>query len=69
MDAQYLRLEKLFRKLYDGVRQGEVDEAFDRDFSRYDSQVESVWCIAKSWSVNWFYLTLVVVLIAVAVIR
>lgn len=68
MDAQYLRLERLFRKLYDGVRQGEVDEPFDMNFTRYDSQVEPLWRIAKSWSVLWFYLTLVLVLTVVAVI-
>ena len=68
MDAQYLRLERLFRKLYDGVRQGEVDEPFDMNFTRYNSQVEPVWRIAKSWSVVWFYLTLVVVLIVFSVV-
>ena len=68
MDAQYLRLERLFRKLYDGVRRGEVDEPFDMDVTRYSSEVESMWSIAKSWSVLWFYLILVVVLIVVAVV-
>ncbi len=68
MVAQYLRLERLFRKLYDGVRHGEVTEPFDMNFIRYSSEVESMWCIAKSWSVLWFYLILVVVLIGVAVV-
>ena len=68
MDAQYLRLERLFRKLYDGVRQGDVHEPFDMNFIRYNSQVESVWRIAISWSVVWFYLILVVVLIVIAVV-
>jgi len=67
MDAQYLRLERLFRKLYDGVRKGEHDEPFDMNFTRYDSQVDPLWRIAKSWSVLWLYLTLVFVLtVAVA---
>jgi hypothetical protein len=68
MDAQNLRLERLFRKLYDGVRRGEVDEPFDMNFIRYNNQVESVLRIAISWSVVWFYLTLVVALIAIAVV-
>ena len=68
MDAQYLRLERLFRKLYDGVRQGDVDEPFDMNIIPYNSQVESVWRIAISWSVVWFYLILVVVLIVIAVV-
>ena len=68
MDAQYLRLERLFRKLYDGVRKGEVAEPFDMDFSRYDKEVDGLTRIAWSWSVRWFYLTLVVVLGVIAVI-
>ncbi len=63
-----MRLERLFLKLYDGVRQGDVDEPFDMNFIRYNSEVESVWRIAKSWSVLWFYLILVVVLIVIAVV-
>ena len=69
MDAQYLRLERLFRKLYDGVRKGEVDEPFDMNFTRYESQVRPLWCIAISWSVVWFYLVLVLVLIVVALVN
>lgn len=68
MDAQYLRLERLFRKLYDGVRKGEVGEPFDMNFVRYNDQIAPLWPTAISWSVVWFYLTLVVVLIVVAVV-
>jgi hypothetical protein len=38
------------------------------NFIRYNNQVESVLRIAISWSVVWFYLTLVVALIAIAVV-
>lgn len=62
MDAQYLRQERLFRKLYDGVRGGEVEEPFSMDFRRYSKEVAHVIRIAISWSVIWFYLTLVAVL-------
>ena len=64
LDARYLRLEKLYRKLYDGVRQGEVDDPFTMDFSRYTSSVESHRQIAWTWSVGGFYGTLLAVLIA-----
>ena len=55
MDAQYLRLGRIFRRLYDGVRQGEVDEPFAMDFRRYAKCEQSVLRIAFSWSVGWIY--------------
>jgi len=58
MDAQYLRQERLFRKLYDGVRKGEIAEPFDMNFKKYEEDVDGVFDIALSWSVFWFYLTL-----------
>ena len=63
MDAKYLRLEKLFRALHDGVRSGKVQEPFDMNFMRYDKTVEGLAKVAISWSVAWFYLTLIVILI------
>lgn len=69
MDAQYLRQERLFRKLYDAVRKGEVSEPFDMGFSRYNKDVPHVVRIAISWSVLWFYLTLVVVLGVLALVN
>lgn len=62
MDAQYLRQERLFRKLYAGVRRGEVADPFHMDFLRYNKEVHTVGRIAISWSVLWFYLALVIVL-------
>lgn len=62
MDARYLRQEKLFRELYEGVRKGEVPEPFDMNFMRYNKKVDDVLVVAFSWSVLWFYLTLVVIL-------
>ena len=66
LDAQYLRRERLFRKLYDGVRQSEVNEPFDMNIAPYDTRVEAVWRIAMSWSVRWYYLVLILVLSVVA---
>ncbi len=68
LDAKYLRLERLFRKLYDDVRAGQVAEPFDMNFLRYDNDVASLARIAISWSVLWFYLTLVVILIVLALV-
>ena len=63
LDAHYLRLERLFRRLYDGVRRGEVPEPFDMNFVRYEADEQSTLRIAFSWSVGWFYGTLLVVLL------
>ena len=62
LDAQYLRLGRLFRKLFDGVRRGEVTEPFDMNFKRYNDVVDNVVWIAFSWSVMWFYVTLIIVM-------
>ncbi len=63
LDAHYLRLERLFRKLYDAVRRGEVTESFDMNFARFEAGEQPTLRIAFSWSVGWFYGTLLIVLI------
>lgn len=55
MDAQYLRLGRIFRRLYDAVRQGDVSEPFSMDFRKYAPDEQSILRIAFSWSVCWFY--------------
>ena len=66
LDARYLRLEKLFRKLYNAVRKGNVEEPFDMNFSRFDTEVPNHLDIAWSWSVRDFYLALVAILLLVS---
>ena len=68
MDARYLRLEKLFRKLYDGVRSGEVTEPFDMNFMRYDGDVDHLVRVGTAWSARLFYLPLVVILAILALV-
>lgn len=67
LDAKYLRLERLYRKLYDEVRRGVEMEPFDMRVDRYDADVAPVSRIALSWSVNAVYSTLLAVLILVAI--
>ena len=67
MDAKYLRLEKMFRSLYDDVRKGVVTEPFDMNFMRYDETVDEPAVVAFSWSVRWFYLTLIVILVVLSI--
>ncbi len=66
LDARYLRLERLFRRLYDDVRGGGAVAAFDMNAHRYDAQEPSALRIAVSWSVNAVYLTLLAALLIVA---
>jgi len=68
MDAQYLRQEKLFRELYNGVRKGEIVEAFDMDYTRYSEKVSGVVCIAFSRAVVWFYVSLIALLAVLAIV-
>ena len=65
MDAKYLRLERLYRKLYDHIRKGEEFEAFSMNATRFNDDVSSTLRIAFSWSVVWFYLAVTAALIAV----
>jgi len=66
LDTRYLRLEKLFRKLYNAVRKGNVEEPFDMNFSRFDAEVPNHLEIAWLWSVRDFYLALVAILLLVS---
>ncbi len=65
LDAQYLRLERLFRRHYDAIRRNEVTESFSMDVTPYDTEVEPLFRIALSWSVAAFYLPIAFVLFVV----
>ncbi len=63
LDAQYLRLERLFRRLYDAVRRGETREPFTMDIGPYLTLEQPVARIALSWSVVGFYAPIAAVLV------
>ena len=63
LDAQYLRLERLFRRLYDAIRRGEVTDPFSMNITPYASVEQRVIRIALSWSVAWFYAPIALVLL------
>lgn len=65
MDAQYLRLGRLFRRLFDGVRKGEIQEPFTMCIEPYVKDEQSVLRIAFSWSIFWFYGTLLVAFLGI----
>lgn len=62
MDAQYLKLERQFRKLYDAIRLNQDVAEFSMNPAPFKSQVDGLLKIAFSWSVIWFYSILVVIL-------
>lgn len=68
MDAQYLRLERAYRKLYDHVRKGEEVEAYSLEADPFMKDTASTLLLAVSWSVSWFYVAILLSLGAVAVL-
>ncbi len=66
IDAKYLRLERLYRKLYDHIRSGGEFEAFSMNTTSFNKGVSSTLRIAISWSVIWFYLAVTAALVAVS---
>jgi hypothetical protein len=67
LDARYLQLERLYRRLYDDVRQGKMGDSFSMNTRAYSPEVASVARIAMTWSVIGIYLALLAVLGIVAV--
>lgn len=59
MDAQYLRIERAYRTLYEKVRKGEEVDAYSLDASAFMSHVGMAIRLAFSWSVAIFYLAMV----------
>ena len=68
MDAQYLRLGRLFRRLYNAVRTGNIEDSFSMDYRPFIKDEQSTLRIAFSWSVIWFYLFILIVLATVSLI-
>ena len=66
MDAQYLRLERAYRKLYDKVRKGTEVEAYSLEATPFMDDSGPVLRLAVSWSVSWFYAAIFLSLGAVA---
>ncbi|MCC5989356.1 MAG: hypothetical protein JJT95_16910 [Pararhodobacter sp.] len=68
MDAQYLRLERAYRKLYDHVRKGDEIEAYSLEATPFMKDTSSVLRLALSWSVSGFYVAIFLSLGAVALL-
>lgn len=72
LDGYYLRQERLFRKLYDGVRKAAPSELekdpFSMDTSPYAEQEATWWGVCWSKTVAWLYGLLVVAILVVAIL-
>jgi hypothetical protein len=62
-DAQYLRVERRFRALFDAVRKEAWDAVPAFDISLERAPPQSFISAAASWSVVWFYAPLAIVVI------
>ena len=62
LDARYLQLERMYRRLYDDVRLGKSNEPFTMAIGSYSNKEKSVPSIALTWSILWVYATLMVLL-------
>jgi len=60
LDAQYLRMERAYRRLYEHVRAGEGIDAYSMDFSPFAKDVGSVVKVMLSWSVAFYYIVILV---------
>ncbi len=69
LDAFYLRQERLFRALYDGVRtaalSGTPADLFSMDTSRYNSQVPGWLRMCWTRTIGWLYGPMVVFILLV----
>ena len=68
MDARYLHLERCYIKLHAEIATGASIDPFDLNYRPQAATVDSVWKIARSWSVCTFYGSLFMVMIALLVI-
>lgn len=68
MDAQYLRYERAYRKLFDKVRRGEEVDAYDLNAAPFMGNFSAVLRLAFTWSVALFYIAILTGFAVVAVL-
>jgi len=72
LDGYYLRQERLFRKLYDGVRKAAPSELekdpFSMDTSPYAEQEATWWGVCWSKTVAWLYGPMALIVLVVAIL-
>ena len=70
LDAYYLRQERLFRRLYEGVRLAGsgVMATFSMDISPYRAEVDGWWATCWSPTIKWFYGPISLVIVGIVVV-
>ena len=68
MDAEYLRVERQFRKTYDRVRRENWDEPPNFDISPDPSADAGLIAVLCSWSIMTFYLPLAAAIVIVGLV-
>ena len=71
LDSYFLRMEKLYRKMYEWVlenrKQGNRDFQYDLNPHRFDTQVERVSYIMCSKTMRWFYGIIILLIVMISV--
>lgn len=68
LDAYYLRQERLFRKLYDHVRQAETTD-FSMNTSPFNKQVSNWFATLFSKTIFWLYVPALILVLAINYLR
>ena len=68
MDAKYLHLNRCYRELYESIAAGKKTKSFEMDYREYAASIESVYRVAWSWSVLWFYAALLAIMLVLLAI-
>ena len=55
MDAQYQRLGRAFRKLFDEIRLHKIEVPFSMNIDSYLKVGQTILRISVSWSILWYY--------------
>lgn len=58
LDAYFLRQERLFRKLWDHVREADAEIDFSMDTKPFTDEVDSTWDVARSHTLKLFHGTI-----------
>lgn len=65
LDAQYLKLERSYRQLYEHVRCDQGVDKYSMDFTPFSKNIGGIWKSAFSWSVLVYYATMLILILSI----
>ena len=68
LDAYFLRQERLFRRLWDHVRQADAEIDFSMDTRPFGDDVDSTWDVARSHTLKLFHGTITATIVVVMLV-